>query len=305
MFQYMLLLLEATLLIATAYIFWQTRRTAAEIADASPPPDTDAYASAEQQARAARMMHEVTDLVAELQSLSSATYQDFSRQQSELTQVVEQAEVLTAQLRNLMAQAETTPTRFTPLLFDPAASLDKTPSVKVSPAVEPSKTMTWGQTLMEFNHYLADNGRTDNTITRANTHIRQFLTWQNGQHFENIPFGGISSGDIEDYTDYLTEQAYQQGTVQRKLTALRTFTQWLDVWPENKFTPQTLPAAVPPELQAEAPVPAPPSQPSPPNRFKAVFALAEQGLDQPEIAARTGLEQEAVRMLLMVRSNSI
>jgi len=152
----MLLLLEAALLIATAYIFWQTRRTAAEIADAPPPPATDAYASAEQQARAARMMHEVTDLVTELQSLSSTTYQDFSRQKAELTQIFEQAEVLTAELRNLVAQAETTPARFAPLLYEAPAPPKASPA-NASAVTDSSKRVTWGQTLMEFNHYLADN----------------------------------------------------------------------------------------------------------------------------------------------------
>jgi hypothetical protein len=34
------------------------------------------------------------------------------------------------------------------------------------------------------------------------------------------------------------------------------------------------------------------------NRYQMVFTLADQGLDQSIIAARTGLEQEAIRMLL-------
>jgi DNA-binding transcriptional regulator LsrR (DeoR family) len=38
--------------------------------------------------------------------------------------------------------------------------------------------------------------------------------------------------------------------------------------------------------------------PTPADRYRTALALHEQGLDQESIAARAGLEQEVVRMLL-------
>ncbi|HRV93946.1 MAG TPA: hypothetical protein P5526_17440, partial [Anaerolineae bacterium] len=38
------------------------------------------------------------------------------------------------------------------------------------------------------------------------------------------------------------------------------------------------------------------------NRYQAALTLAEQGLDRPAIAAQTGLEQEAIRLLLTMGS---
>jgi len=307
MFQYMLLLLEAALLIATAYIFWQTRRTAAEIAD-NPPPPVKGRNSTEQQAQAARMMHEVTTLVTELQSLADATYQDFMHQKEELDQVISQANTSIAELRNLVAQADTIPAKYAPFPVDPPDSTPRPVAITSSSSPSAANTITWGQTITEFNTYLADNDRTDNTIARANTHIRQFLNWRNGKHFEDIPLSQITPSELNDYADYLTEQSYQDSTVQRKMTALRIFIQWVETWPQNPLPPR-LKASPPkvgqdrPDSQPNSPVEsaAPPLSAS--NRFKTVFALAEQGLDQSDIAARTGLEQEAVRMLLLVRSN--
>jgi hypothetical protein len=41
------------------------------------------------------------------------------------------------------------------------------------------------------------------------------------------------------------------------------------------------------------------------DRYHTVMALAEQGLDQLAIAARTGLEQEAVRMIMMLNRSAV
>jgi hypothetical protein len=299
--QYTLLFLEVIILGVTIYFFWLTRQSAAAVnrqaqaGSHSGKPDT------------AGMVRELTDLVSELQAAAYATQTDLARQKVEVQQVVNRAEIMVTELHSLLKQAEIVPPRFTPFTFGETAESDAGQPKRIIASAETAETL--GQALLDFGGYLAQNGRSQSSASRTLGYVRHFLQWLNGQRYEDAPLSKIDPLEIEAYHNHLGGHNVSSQTVKRKITAIRQFTDWVTLERDDALPPDNAPAGRPkPPVhkihgQLEQPVPSAGGAGGA-NRYKTVYALAEQGLDHPAIAARTGLEQEAVRMLLLVRAQS-
>jgi site-specific recombinase XerD len=129
-----------------------------------------------------------------------------------------------------------------------------------------------------------------------------------GQRYDEISLSRIGTTEVETYLNHLKKN-YQPTTVKRKLVAIQAFTNWVDTQlgpiteaKEDAYTEaKPLSSGVAADKATQSVTS--PSQADTligTNRYQAVFALAEQGLDQPDIATQTGLEQESVRMLLTI-----
>lgn len=303
--QSMLLLLEIILLVATGYAYWMTRRlvTGSDI----PPSLTPGQIRAtEGQPDVIEVTREMADLLAELQSMASTVRSDLIRQSAALQEMLNRAETTIAELHTMLDQADVSIT--------PPGHEEEEMSSAAKAMKQDTPLPTLAQALVDFGEYLQGTDRSENTITALVGHVRGFVMWLGGQRFDEIQLKRIGVTEIEGYLDYLNSQNYQANTVKRKLAALRLFTNWIDTLldaatrPEIDIQQNTSTLALTNDQKNTEETNRVTSVPTAPqadtlagiDRYRTVIALANQGLDQPAIAARTGLEQEAIRMLLTV-----
>ena len=317
MLQYMLLFLEITLLVATVYIYWTTRRLVEEAEKntaVSPPPEPGWV---QNQATVTQMAQDVTTLMAELQTVAEAARDDVVQKTAHLQQLIGRADTAIAEIRELMAQLETkatAPEKATAAASQPAAVAEDEPLVPIKLVYSPSY----------FGEYLRLSGCGKEVVEVATTHAQEFIFWFTNQ-FENELPTRIENSHLEDYVRYMEAQRHDLDTIKRRYIALKAYMNWANnISQPDGSAAKPAPAAPIPSpaeieanhqasailrsqkapdktaLPAAAPKPEPEETPSNLERYRTVFALAEQGLDQLAIAARTGLEQEAVRMLLVI-----
>ena len=296
MFQFALLFLEIILLAATAYIYWLTRKLAAK----STPVHSQTEGLAEQ-VSVAEMAQDVAKLMAEMQSVAGNARDDLIQHSTNLQETLSQAESTITELRTLLNQADALP---------PEPNKETNGKSAAAPATangDFSKPVT--EALIDFGKDLLAGGRSESTVKRTVGHVRGFAIWLGGKRYDQISVRRIENTDVDAYLDYLRNQKYHANTIRRKLIAIRTFTNWIDtrlnpnaVAGENapgETGPPSGPNKKPTVAQIPAPVQADGFKHK--SSYQAVFALADQGLAHQDIAAQTGLEQEAVRMLLTVR----
>jgi hypothetical protein len=294
-----LLLLEIILLVATAYIYWLTRQLLIE--QQATPTDLPQSGSKGDSEATAIVKH-VTDLLTDVESTVSTVRNDLIRQSAYLQETINRAETTREELEALLDQAKAQ--HYSSQTEEVTAI---TPPIKMPKDI--SIALTLASALNDFGKYLQTSGRSENTINSMLSHVRGFVTWLGGQCCEEIPLRRINPTEIETYFDYLSNQNYQLGTLKRKRTVLRTFIVWLNDLvadePLNADTEvmMTLPASQDTglgKLGSNRKKDIFPQCDSAPHHYQQVFALANQGLDQSAIAAKTGLEQEAIRILLTV-----
>lgn len=276
----MLLATELILLVAAVYLFWQARQQLQRIGTIERAPGVGDV----------EMVRDVADLLAELQAAAGAVRDDWDRQRLDLQGTLDRAGMTVAELRDLLLRAE-------------AAAMPGSGAGEAAPtgAPEPNAAgrhahrlpqrdvgpapLTLAAAIVAFEKHLVAGDRSRSTAGRMAGHAREFAAWWGGRRFAELPLAPIEEADLEAYLDHLQGQELQPGTVKRKLVAVEAFRAWIDG-----------------ALDAPAPVAAPAARPAPvPTRRQAVFALADQGFEPPAIAARIGLEQEAVSMLLAMR----
>jgi hypothetical protein len=295
MLQSTLLLLEIILLAATAYVYWMTRKLVTNSND-HPAPHHRHQETLEGQADMAKMAQDVTNLMAELQSVASTARNDLIHQSTNLQDTLGRAEKTITELRTLLDQLETSapvPEQNTGGEYTPPG-----------PVKNGKMSLTWGEALGNFNEHLHTSDRSKNTVKRILSHVRGFVTWVGGQHYQQVPLSRVDAADVEAYLNHMRNQKYHPNTVKRKLAALRIFTDWANTRlnPESDISINPPPNSNHPSSIKESgfterdPLPSQGDT----NRYQAAFALAEQGLELPKIAARTGLEQETIRTLLTV-----
>lgn len=306
MYQPMLLLAEIVILGVNIYFFWLIRKYYKDIQtrifdinlakdeiQTSPGPTN------------MKMAKDVAALLTELQSAAKSVRENWLRQQNAMQTMLSEAQETRADLENLLARVETMPAE--PVVAAPAAVIPMAassgPAASASSGLEVSPSMSLTEAMEKFGESIVENGRSEATANRILSHIRGFAQWWGGHRYEQMRLRRIGTDESEIYFDYLQSQDYQPNTIKRKMNALKAFIGWTnDVLDEEEeaLLPAVPVAASPGDVNPEpanTPAAAPAPQPIA-DRKTMVLNLAQQGLDQRTIAAKTGMEQEAVRMLL-------
>lgn len=308
--QYLPLLVEVVLLGLTVFFFWRTQKLARQVKD-----ETRLMVD-QNKLDNVRMAQDVASILTELQSTAGAIQDDWSYQHADLQKTLVRAREVQAELTDLLAKAQSVQhdvlfpvSIFSATPEEPVTAPKPTrpePAAPKLPEAEPVSslsTRTMAQAIAEFGAYLDVAGRSETTAARAVSYVKGFAVWWGGQRYETVSLDQFDPLETEAYFEFLRGQNHHADTLKRKMNALKMFC----VWVESLSTP---PAPVPaPVTPAAEPVVAPAGddapQPSRLERRRQVLSLAEQGLDYRMIAAKTGLEQESVRMLLAERNNKV
>lgn len=298
MLQYILPFLEIVLFLAIGYIYWRTRIVVANLHI----PSSDTLSTAEQVENQAEMMREVATLIAEWEAVTSAVRADLSYQQATVEETLQQAEATTTKLQELMVQAEMMSIK----------QLEQQPvNYSLTPGPDPSRNhaaVTTPKTLAEaikvFSEYLRVNHYGQSTITRTVNYVQKFAAWLDGQAEIDLPVRPIILAEIELYRRRLEAQQTPNDAVEREVAALKMFANWVNSL-DGKTTAEV----------SSTPTPPVPAQPTPLltgksvtqsfDRYHTVFALAQQGVAPATITAQTGLEREAIRLLLTMGPPSL
>lgn len=323
MSQYTLLLLELILVAAAGYFFWSTRKLLAQhsqrLTGMLQPDQMDAM----------EMARDVAELLTELQAMAGTVRSDLAMQTVNLQDTLGQAEVTITDLKRLLAktEAEVEPTEPPKPVHTPLRSQIENRPPSLAPAQAEAKpvaekkavttlTRNFGQAVAEYTQFLRRDNRSEATIARLEGHVRELLTWLAGQRYSEAPLSRIDATEFEAYISYLETQNYRPATLKRKLAALRSFSSWVESALNGEAPPpiatEESPAVInhtsPETVESDSEV-ASTSQMNQlvgQSRYQAVMAMADEGLEQSAIAARTGLEQEAIRMMLkMAPASSI
>lgn len=297
MFQSMLLFLEVILLGATVYTYWATRKlvtTSLGSAFSLSNENTDRETKIE----ITKMTRNLTELLAELQGATDTARQDLITQGDNLQHLLDQAEIAITNLRPLIDQAEDLDR---PAMVDQEAKTQRDTADKASSSIEPALALA--QALIIFKDNLSDYGYSQHTIPWVTAYTRQFLIWLHGDNWVELSLSQVDTVKINNYVNYLKDQNCPADVVERTKIALKSFMRWTDNWlkANHKITPQVKNDSSKPTVQ-------PVSQANTLfrlNRYQAALTLAEQGLDRPAIAAQTGLEQEAIRLLLTMEAPAL
>jgi site-specific recombinase XerD len=208
---------------------------------------------------------ELTALLAELQAISEAARRDWKNQHKLLGEKIQQAEEKTVTLRELLQQAEeNSETCATPAA--PARRLD--------------------DEITQLKAELLAAGRSPNTTERAVSTAREFCAWLAERQHQEPTLQNVTRREIEQYVSLLKQQNYQPETLKRKKTALSIFIQWLEQ--RSTVESRNNPDLAVKRLEE--------------NKSQLVLTMAHQGLDRQTIAAKAGIEQEAVRLMLMMNT---
>ncbi len=278
MFQPLPLLLEVILLGATAYLFWLTRKAASDV------ERRIEFAIKEAEKKGAvlgnvKMAQDVSRLLSELQSTAGEMRAEWTRQNITLQETLKRAKMAEASLNGALALAN---------VASPSLPVAATPPTRPQMAAP----LTLGDAIALYGKHLSTKGRNDAAVSRTLGHIKNFVHWWGGQRYEQVLLRRIDAAETESYFDYLRAQNYRPATIKRKMRTLKTFINWANTLLTTAREAST-PAAVPtpPAPQKAEATPAA-------RRRQTVLALAKQGLDLRAIAAKIGMEQEAVRMIL-------
>jgi len=188
-----------------------------------------------------------------------------------------------------------------------------------------------------FGEFLQLSGCGREVVALATGHAQEFMAWFTAQFGSKAAANNyIDPEYLGQYLDYMEKQQIDPDIIKRRFIALKAYLNWVNnisqldaadaqpepvAAPEPEAQPQLQPqpqfqpaqfnviTAAQPQTEREALLGPLPVEPEPvaeeqprsgAERYRAVFSLAEQGLDQLAIAAKTGLEQEAVRMMLVM-----
>ncbi len=268
MYQPWLLLVELAVLGATIYFFWLTQQ-------AGSPNSADIEQKMSKivreriTAQNEAMTHDVGALVQEMETTAAEMRAQWTRQSLLLQDAIRRVNETDVRLKTLTAQVETPQT------------------AAVSTPQSAGADNTLGDALAEYRRYLLTAGRPAGSANRIVGHVRGFALWWGGRQYEQMQVRPINPAEAEAYNQYLRDGGLKTATIRRKLNAVKEFLRWLEMQVRPAVPP---PIAAPSQVKAVIPAAA--------DRRTRVHSLAEQGLDVRTIAARTEMEQEAVRILL-------
>lgn len=292
MLQYILLFFEIVLLAAIGYIYWRTRMLATHLHTLVPP----ALSTAEHTESQTEMMREVATLITEWEGVTDAVRADLSYQQVKVGETLEQAETTIVKLQELVARADTLTIQQTELQSAHHAIMPNPDSSKNHSDNTTPTTLV--EAIKIFSEYLRANHYGQSSVTRTVNYVQKFAAWLGGQAEVELPLRPVVLAEIELYRRRLEAQQTPADAVEREVAALKMFANWI-----NTLVDKTYP-------EASCPTVLPSVQPEPKQllaaklsdqsfaRYHTAFALARQGTAPAIITAQTGLEREAVRLLL-------
>jgi hypothetical protein len=295
------LLIEIGLLAATAYLYWLTRKlikgSGSQFSIASLAANREEPGDETINMSQIEMMQDIAALLNEWETTASAVREDWLRQQTRLQTTLSQAENTIVELRLLINQTETQ--KDLPSVSQRQAQKRLSNQDILSTISLPS---TMAESILAFSHYLRQNNYSQITVIRTTNRAQHFITWLGEQILAQVPLRQVNSNEIENYNSYLIAQPVQVDfSIERELTAIKVFADWIN----NLCDCHQLPQAV--ELNhslSSITLPGKMSLAQGADRYRNVFTLADQGLDSATITAQTGLEREAVRLMLSMRSSS-
>lgn len=318
MLPYILLFLEIVLFVAIGYIYWQTRILAGNLPSLAPHlPDSTGQTQSQ-----AEMMRDVATLITEWESVTSAVRADLSNEQTRVEETVAQAEVAIAKLQGLIVGADLASAHVGDPLrspLRPVLSSSEVEASKVNPVEQqptnhitisrldaslshaadtPPTTLT--EAIRAFSDYLRANHYGQSTITRTAKHVQKFAAWLSGQSEIELPLRPIVLAEIELYRRRLEAQQTPLDTIEREVAALKMFANWINTL-DKKISPEvSYPASISSFEPRSTELLAGASSVRSFERYQTVFTLAQQGATPATITAQTGLEREAVRLLLTI-----
>lgn len=287
MLTFMPLLIEIALLAATAYLYWLTRQLLGRHRAENGGEDQ------------VDMMQNVAALLDEWQTAASAARDESLRQQTHLQETSRQAERTISELRFLVAQAQTPQ--------EPAATVQakKGSHHDDLDSFSASLPATLAQAILDFSKHLRGSDYSPAAVIRAASRSQHFVAWLEAQNSVQVPLRPIRAGEIENYRRSLMLQPVRVDLdIEREMATIKDFAYWVNDLCDFRRPPDVV------ELNRSVPVP--PAAPRTSglagkmpliegaDRYRNVFVLANQGLDLAGITAQTGLEREAVHLLLSV-----
>ncbi len=281
MLQPTLLLVEIILVGVTGYLLWMVRRTLTEAQkDAAELIAAAQTKTAGVDPVSLKMAQDVSVLLNDLQRTAGTVQADWVKRRQTMQSTLARAEAIEERLRDLLAQADSAPA----------------PPAVAAATAPPVAEATLADGLQQFRQYLLHAGSPEKTVTRRMGHVTGFAAWWGGHRYEQVSLTRLGAESVEAYLNHLRNRNYQPGTINRKAKAIWAFRNWLN----NICLAETPVAFILPSASAGEP-----QQPEATvaNRRRMVQQLARQGVDHREIAAQTGLEQEAVRILLTIGRN--
>ncbi|MCL4294700.1 MAG: hypothetical protein KJ077_03190 [Anaerolineae bacterium] len=311
MLPYLPLLIEIALLAATAYLYWLTRQLLTRY-----QADSESEIANQNQVE---KMQGVAALLNEWQAAASAAHEEFHRQQVSLQATRQQTEKTIAELRGLIAQSETSKESLARQEMSSSvrygANLSMESDHALPPAVCPSEEReilpslpaAMAEAVLAFSDHLRENNYSQVTIIRTASRAQHFVAWLEERGSARVPLRPINSDEIKDYGSYITVQPDQAGfNLERELVAIKIFAAWINELCDCQQPPDGV------ELNRSVPVLPSPTQSTGSavplaqgaDRYRSVFILADQGVDSAAITAQTGLEREAVRLLLSMGPSS-
>lgn len=284
MSQPFLLFVELIILGVVAYLFWLTRKAAADVEEQINKALAE---NAQKQSRGQNIAvaKDIAALLQELEAAANDMRAEWTRQSLLMQNSLKQSERAQSELNDLLAH------------YDAIQSVSQTDGEALPSNMDTDTSSailqeTIVDAINNYTEYLANqDDRSPATIARMGGHLKSFALWWGGQHYEKAQLRRISPAEVDEYYNYLNEHNLKKDTVRRKINTLKNFLDWIEPrieLLERKMKPAPPPASVSAQNTSSPLV----------DRKKLVRALAAQGFDLSVIAAKTGMEREAVRMLL-------
>lgn len=281
---------EVILLVVTFSFFLMTRRLVAEARkQANDPLQQNNLQPSPANVEMAR---DVAILLTELQSTAGAIRDEWAHQHADMKKTLFQVQSAETELRALLAQVDgAVISSVKPSVL---ASFSEPNVISSANGAKSHASFTMLEAITRFGDYLCAEGKSESTATRSMGYVRGFALWWGGHRYETITVDRFDSTGIENYFEYLRGQELRQNTIKRKMNTLRLFSTWLKQAQKEPANPK------PETVVSGLPVRNKPETEKTPRQ--AVLDLAGQGLELRAIAAQVGMEQEAVRMILMVNA---
>jgi len=290
MLQPFLLSVELIILGMVAYLFWLTRKVAADT-EAKLNQKLLEDANTQTPGNNISMAKDIAELLQDLESAANDMRSDWTRQSVSMQNLLKQAEQAQQNLGELLSHYGAIQSA-SEIMGNLPQSSDKNEQ-SAAPVSQIGAQTNMEQTLNNYAKFLKkQDGRSAATVTRMMGHLKNFALWWGGQRYEKVAVRRISTIEIDDYYAYLSGQNLQKDTIRRKINAVKSFLDWIEPQLElREKSTQPAPKAVLPSTR--------PRSSNLIDRKKLVQALAAQGFDLATIAAKTNMEREAVRMLLV------
>ena len=159
MTQFLLTIVEVVLVVAALYIYWLTRKLLSESRSQAQPSSGNLDVA-----------HDVTDLLAGLQTAADAARADWVRQNTVLQETLHTAEETVTELRALIERAEA------------ASTAQSVPPQVDTTAVEDAPQVCLAEAVAAFSEHLIHSEHRSQKAAKRIRHVQNFAAWLGRQH---------------------------------------------------------------------------------------------------------------------------